>query len=202
MRPKLVYLLRPAGLLLLLNSTCVPAAEPAPNAPPEQASPGNKKEHVVLPEMTVTATPDNQRYQDPSSTAGTRFSAPITRVPQSIQVIPQALIEDRGLIDLPDLLENVPSASVGQSRVGVNGLFGNSVSIRGFPVSIARNGFRHLYFEDVDPSAFSNVGAGRDHQGAGQRSDRSRRSRRHPQLRDQATPQGTLCDVPRKCRRG
>ncbi|MGH8601694.1 MAG: TonB-dependent siderophore receptor [Gammaproteobacteria bacterium] len=141
-----------AVLMLVLSNTSVLAAEPTPDP-----RPGNKKEEVVLPEMTVTATPDDQRYQDPSSTAGTRFPAPFTRVPQSIQVIPRELIEDRGLIDLPDLLENVPAASIGQSRVGVNGLFGNSVSIRGFPVSITRNGFRHLYFEDVDPSAFSNV---------------------------------------------
>ncbi len=78
-------------------------------------------------------------------------------MPQSIQVINKELIEDKGIIDLPRLLRNVPSANVGASRVFANGVFGNSLNIRGFPLGVKRNGFRHLYFEDVDPSAFSNI---------------------------------------------
>lgn len=121
----------------------------------QEKSQSEKKQVETLPNMVITE--NSRSYQVEKSTAGTRFPVELERVPQSIQIITKDLIEDKGIIDLPRLLRNVPSANAGASRLFANGVFGNSVSVRGFPLGVKRNGFRHLYFEDVDASAFSNI---------------------------------------------
>ncbi len=103
--------------------------------------------------ITVTATPMEEEIIDivvtgeqidndyfvPEATTGTRIETPIIEIPQSLQVIPQEVIEDQQATDLRDVLRNL-------SGVTPSGSAGNSVTdftIRGFQdAPILRDGFR------------------------------------------------------------
>lgn len=109
-----------------------------------------------LPVVEVVATPDMATlYATPRSTAATRFEADAFIVPQSSQTFNWVQIQDSGVIDVGDVLRQVPSAFAGHSRTAPFASF--SWKLRGLDASVTRNGFRQLYFEDVDQSAFSNV---------------------------------------------
>lgn len=111
---------------------------------------------ALLPEMEVKSNRDDiSVYASPSSTAATRFEANVLDVPQSTQTINSSMIADLGVVDVGDVLKQVPSAFAGNNRLAPFSSF--SWKIRGFDASVTRNGFRQLYFEDVDQSAFSNI---------------------------------------------
>lgn len=135
------------ALAAFLSATPVTAADTA-------AAPSQPTE---LPALTVeaTAASGSTAYAPPRSTAATRFEADTLEVPQSVQVIGRALIEDSGAVDVGDILKRVPSAYVGNTRLAPFTSF--SWKIRGFDAAVTRNGFRQLYFEDVDQSALSNL---------------------------------------------
>lgn len=86
---------------------------------------------------------------------GAKSGIPIERVPQSIQVLDEEELIERGVRSVGDVLRAVPSANVGGSRVSRYQSF--SLKIRGFLADQMRNGIRQRYFEDVDPSALSNI---------------------------------------------
>lgn len=88
-------------------------------------------------------------------TAATRFEADALSVPQSSQTLASSLIQAQGVIDVGDALKQVPSAFAGHTRLSPFTSF--SWRIRGLDAGITRNGFRQLYFEDVDQSAFINL---------------------------------------------
>lgn len=139
-----------AAACLLCGALGAPAwAQPAP----EPALPADE-----LPPMTVEAASvgrSNDEYMTPRSTAATRFEASTLEVPQSVQVIERAVIEDSGAVDVGDILRRVPSAYVGNTRLAPFTSF--SWQIRGFDAAVTRNGFRQLFFEDVDQSALGNL---------------------------------------------
>ena len=111
---------------------------------------------ISLPDIDVYGAMDmSAKYATPQSTAVTRFQADNLIVPQSSQAINWAQIQDSGAIDVGDVLKSVPSAYSGNSRTAP--FASMSWKLRGFDASVTRNGFRQLYFEDVDQSAFSNV---------------------------------------------
>jgi len=111
---------------------------------------------ISLPDIDVYGAMDmSTKYATPQSTAVTRFQADNLIVPQSSQAINWAQIQDSGAIDVADVLKSVPSAYTGNSRTAPFASF--SWKLRGFDASVTRNGFRQLYFEDVDQSALSNV---------------------------------------------
>lgn len=86
---------------------------------------------------------------------GTKSGIPIERVPQSIQVLDEDELIERGVRSVGDVLRAVPSANVGGSRVSRYQSF--SLKIRGFLADQMRNGIRQRYYEDTDPSALSNI---------------------------------------------
>ncbi|MEO0739275.1 MAG: TonB-dependent siderophore receptor [Cyanobacteria bacterium J06649_12] len=88
--------------------------------------------------LVVTGEEDGD-YVEPNSTTATRTDTPLIKVPQSIQVIPEAVLEDQQVIRLNDALRNVPG--VVQSNTFGNS--GDNFSIRGFEqATILRNGLR------------------------------------------------------------
>ena len=112
--------------------------------------------NISLPDIDVHGAMNMvEKYAMPQSTAATRFQADSLVVPQSNQSINWLQIEDSGAIDVGDVLKNVPSAYTGHSRTAPFASF--SWKLRGFDASVTRNGFRQLYFEDVDQSALGNV---------------------------------------------
>ncbi|MBB1408042.1 TonB-dependent siderophore receptor [Pseudoalteromonas sp. SG44-17] len=62
-------------------------------------------------------------YRPTESTFGTRTDTPLEKIPQSIQVIPQALISDQAARQVTDLYSNI---------AGVNGFSYSGVTFRGF----------------------------------------------------------------------
>lgn len=139
-----------AGALLGSSVVAAESAEPAE----EQKLPGITD--ISLPNIDVYGAMDmSSRYATAQSTAVTRFQADSLIVPQSSQAINWVQIQDSGATDVSDVLKSVPSAYNGNSRTAP--FASSSWKIRGFDASVTRNGFRQLYFEDVDQSAFSNV---------------------------------------------
>lgn len=86
---------------------------------------------------------------------GEKSGIPMAKVPQSVQVLTADELTDAGVRSVGDAMRAVPSASVGNSRIARYQSF--SLRVRGFLADQMRNGMRQRYYEDVDPSALSNV---------------------------------------------
>ncbi|NJM23941.1 MAG: TonB-dependent siderophore receptor, partial [Richelia sp. SM1_7_0] len=89
-------------------------------------------------ELVVTAERDG--YRVPNSSTATKTDTPLRDIPQSIQVIPQQVLEDRNVRELREALETAG----GVTSTGARGTstFGENFQIRGFDVrdSIFRDG--------------------------------------------------------------
>jgi iron complex outermembrane recepter protein len=80
----------------------------------ESENPGADEEELV-----VTGQPEGS-YAVPNANVGTKTDTPIQDVPQSIQVIPQQVLEDQGTTAVNEALRNVSGiaqAAVGQFRI-------------------------------------------------------------------------------------
>lgn len=92
-------------------------SKPAPEA----------EEIAELPEVVIEATGsvyNPQRLQSP------KYTEPLRDIPQTITVIPKAVIEDRGAFSLRDVLKNTPGISMQAGEGGA--VSGDNLSIRGF----------------------------------------------------------------------
>ncbi|MEL6554478.1 MAG: TonB-dependent siderophore receptor, partial [Cyanobacteria bacterium J06621_11] len=88
--------------------------------------------------IVTAAPPDGFRVQDAST--GTRTNTALIDVPQGIQVIPEAVIEEQGATSLADTLRNVSGASAGRASTGLQA---TTPIIRGFESNnVLRNGLR------------------------------------------------------------
>ncbi|KAA1164748.1 TonB-dependent siderophore receptor [Pseudoalteromonas fuliginea] len=89
----------------------------------EQTSPNsiNKAENAIETiEVTGRAF---SLYRPTESAFGTRTNTPLEKIPQSIQILPQALISDQAARQITDLYSNI---------AGVNGFSYSGVTFRGF----------------------------------------------------------------------
>lgn len=104
-------------------------------------------------EITVTAERQEGSYNPFSSTTGTRIEAPSEDLPFSIKSIPRKVIEDRQVVRLQELADNVPGV---EPYSGYGGLSSNDYFIRGFDSGESfRNGFRDFSF--ISPRDIANV---------------------------------------------
>lgn len=69
-----------------------------------------------LPSIMVTGWFANQNYLTPITSTATGTDTPTLNVPQSIQVIPQALLRDQGAQSLEDAVRNAPGVAVRQGE--------------------------------------------------------------------------------------
>lgn len=130
-----VFKLSPLGLSLLLafHSGALHATETG-----------------VLPEVKVQASSidDYESYQAPVSRSATKVDAPLRDIPQTVNVVPQALIRDQGAHSMQDVLRNVPGVGL-SSGDGQR----DQVTIRGFSAIADQfiDGLRDdaLYFRDL-----------------------------------------------------
>ncbi|MBE9190988.1 TonB-dependent siderophore receptor [Gloeocapsopsis crepidinum LEGE 06123] len=94
-------------------------------------------------QIVVTGELDSEGYSVPNATTATRTNTELRDIPQSIQVLPQRVLEDQQVNRLSEALRNVSGVSVGDS-------FGGSldrVSIRGFQSDVLlQDGFRRGSF--------------------------------------------------------
>jgi len=112
--------------------------KPSSETPPTQPS-AQEKEPI---ELVVTGERDS--YSVPSAITATKIEAPLRDIPQSIQVVPRQVIEDRQIVRIGETIENVSGV---QELPG----YGGSTSLTGYyfrGLSLAyqslRNGFRDI----------------------------------------------------------
>jgi iron complex outermembrane recepter protein len=154
----------PSGLVLSLSTPAATAQTPSTETPtaqkpqtqppttPEVTTPSEDKPEAPTAapepeeeiEIVVTGEQDEDRYFAPNASTATRTDTPIIDTPQSIQVIPQQILEDQQIIRVEDALRNV-SGVIGDTESGGNGTSG--LTIRGFRtnngIPILRDGFRN-----------------------------------------------------------
>ena len=98
--------------------------------------------------ILVTGEQAADTYYEPRTSTATRTDTPILDVPQSVQVIPRAVIEAQQAIELDDAIQNLSGVVSGGRDLGR----GSSFSIRGFQnVPVLRNGFRQFGAGEVSP---------------------------------------------------
>ncbi|MEL7314680.1 MAG: TonB-dependent siderophore receptor [Cyanobacteria bacterium J06559_3] len=137
----------PTATLVQDNGELVVSVSTA-DAVADQVTPAPADE--TTPELEAPATDDAIRiivtdeqpgsaYLAPETTAGTRTESSIFEIPQTIQVLPEQLIEDQQITRLEEAILNVPNAVSG--NLGGGG--GEEFVIRGFrSATIFRDGFR------------------------------------------------------------
>jgi len=123
-----VFLRQGQGLVVQTATPVETAQEPTPEA------------DAPL-ELVVTAEREtDEGYQVEAATTATRTNTPLRDIPQSIQVVPEEVIEDRNVTELGEALETVGGVTEAGGR-GISA-FGPNFLIRGFNVqdSIFRDG--------------------------------------------------------------
>ena len=103
--------------------------------------------------IEIVVTGQQETYRVPEATTGTRTDTPIRDVPQSIQVVPQQVLEDRRVTRLEEALRNVSGVNPTSSSIGTF----ETYNIRGFEsTNIIRNGLRDSTNSQV-ANEFANV---------------------------------------------
>lgn len=115
-----------------VNTEPVSATASAPTA--VESAPPSQVQAITLDAIEATALPAGYAVQ--SATSATKTDTPLKTVPQSIQVIPHALIEEQQSRTLADTLVNVSGVTPTKSQ---EFLFTTPI-IRGFPADIYFNG--------------------------------------------------------------
>ncbi|MBD2463178.1 TonB-dependent siderophore receptor [Oscillatoria sp. FACHB-1407] len=110
--------------------------------------------------IQVVATGDQEDdYYVPDATTATRTDTPLRDIPQSIQVIPQQVLEDRQPTNLIDALRSVPGIS--QARQASTSIYEDPI-IRGFEAGeydVLRDGIRLPYstISSFDPATIERI---------------------------------------------
>jgi iron complex outermembrane receptor protein len=90
-------------------------------------------------EIVVTGEQEEEGYSVPDASTATRTDTPLRDIPQSIQVVPEQVIEDQQVTELEEALRNVSGVTFGGDVTSR----GEEFNIRGFDnVPILRDGFR------------------------------------------------------------
>ncbi|MGV2831152.1 TonB-dependent siderophore receptor [Myxosarcina sp. GI1(2024)] len=90
-------------------------------------------------EVIATGEAEDDDYYVPDATTATRTDTLLRDIPQSIQIVPQEVIEDQNITRIGDALRNVSGVTPQRDFGNITDRF----SIRGFDDSITlRNGFR------------------------------------------------------------
>ncbi|NJM17638.1 MAG: TonB-dependent siderophore receptor [Richelia sp. SM1_7_0] len=108
-----------------------PEETPSEVEKPASETPSQKPSQEDEPiELVVTAERDG--YRVPNSSTATKTDTPLRDIPQSIQVIPRQVLEDRNVRELRDAIETAG----GVTSTGARGssAFGENFQIRGFAV--------------------------------------------------------------------
>jgi iron complex outermembrane recepter protein len=133
-----------AGLIFAVASAPV-AMQQQPEKPPIQEKPANE-----IPQEKPTAqqdepielvvTGEQDGYRAPNASTATRTDTPIRDIPQSIQVVPRQVLEDRRVRTVTEAVETV--SGVVENFKYLGSTTGGRI-IRGFPApGSIRNGFR------------------------------------------------------------
>ncbi|MEH2289002.1 TonB-dependent siderophore receptor [Nostoc sp.] len=115
-----------------------PQASQKPTSETPQQKPTTQEDEPI--ELVVTGEQDGYRVQD--ATTATRTDTPLRDIPQSIQVVPRQVLEDRNVRTLTEAVETVSGVT---SADTVFNAPGGSYTIRGFEqAGNFRNGYRDV----------------------------------------------------------
>lgn len=100
-------------------------------------------EVITLPEFQVSAEQQRDAWIASQAMSGTRTAAPILELPYQVQVLTQEFLEDFQLVGLTEQLSffSAYSGVADQADAAIGGTLGGS-SLRGFPQTVVRDGFR------------------------------------------------------------
>jgi iron complex outermembrane receptor protein len=139
-----------AGLILSVTPVSPSASQPETPQQPPQEKP-NTENPTAQPtaetdapiELVVTGEQD--RYRVTEASTATKLDVPLRDVPASVQVIPKEVIQDRQVIRLNELSDNVSGV---RPQETYGGLASQGYFIRGFSTSFEtlRDGFRDFGF--------------------------------------------------------
>jgi catecholate siderophore receptor len=140
----------------LLGSSAIGLALYCAGAMPAAAQQQQQKGPLQLPPVAVedsTLTPYvAEKVESP------KYTAPLLDTPQTITVIPAAVIKDQGLLTLRDILSTVPGITFGAGEGG--GGYGDSITLRGYTATsdITVDGLRDsAQYTRSDPFNFEQV---------------------------------------------
>ncbi|MEH2250938.1 TonB-dependent siderophore receptor [Nostoc sp.] len=135
-----------------MASAASSAQQPQTLPTPEPSQPSAQNDQLI--ELVVTGEQDGYGATDASS--ATRTDTPIRDIPQSIQVVPRQVIEDRVITDPDDAVRTV-SGVIPSNPSYEGGL--SSFSIRGFDSgsNILRNGVRDIDFGSISRNDLTNI---------------------------------------------
>jgi iron complex outermembrane receptor protein len=118
--------------------TPFPATEPSTTPAPSPSPGAATQEEEEEIEIVVTGE-EEDGYRAPTAITGTRTDTPLRDIPQSIQVVPQQVLDDQQAVRLQDAVRNVGGAVQGNTF----GSGGDAFILRGFSqFTLLRNGFR------------------------------------------------------------
>jgi iron complex outermembrane recepter protein len=105
-------------------------------------------------EVIATGEGDDDNYYVPEASSATRTDTPIRDIPQSIQVIPQEILEDQQVIRLDEAISNISGTNLGSSFANTSLTF----NIRGFENTPALlDGFRQYGFNELSSPETANL---------------------------------------------
>ena len=84
---------------------------------------------TTMPEVVVTGQQDKKSYK-PVKASSLKYTEPLRNVPQTVTVVPQAVMQEQGSTSLREVLRNVPGISIQAGEGGVPA--GDNLSVRGF----------------------------------------------------------------------
>lgn len=91
----------------------------------------NKDKTATLPEVVVTGRQDKKKgTYKPEAVASAKYTEPLRDIPQTVTVIPQAVMEEQGATTLREVLKNTPGISMQAGEGGTPA--GDQMTIRGF----------------------------------------------------------------------
>ncbi|MDM9383947.1 TonB-dependent siderophore receptor [Chlorogloeopsis sp. ULAP01] len=136
-QPKVELFDSDRGLIFGVAITASSAQNPTPPTAPLPLPRGGEGEGSEQPaaegdepiELVVTGEQDG--YYVPDASVGTKTDTPLRDIPQSVQVVPQQVLEDQQVTNLGEALRNVAGVSQG-----------NNSSTRGFAALPVIRGFR------------------------------------------------------------
>lgn len=128
----------PAAAAALCSTAVLAQTPPAPN----REAPANE-EVVTIAEFQVTESRDRDAWVASQAMSGTRSNAAIIDLPYQVQVITNEFLEDFQLLGVTEQLSFFPGYSgVSDLPDAAIGFTLGGSSLRGFPQTILRDGFR------------------------------------------------------------
>ncbi|MDF5709472.1 MAG: TonB-dependent siderophore receptor [Nostoc sp. S4] len=118
------------GIILSVATAASRAQQPQtppiqPQQPGSQTQPNQPSPESNEPIELVVTGEEDQSYNPSQTSVGTRTDTPLRDIPNTIQIVPQQVINDRNVTDVNSALENVSGVQENQGGFTVRGFFAN-----------------------------------------------------------------------------